>query len=178
MMDTMKQQDNERLAACWTAAQPAVGAFIGSVVPNFHQAEEILQRVAVVLVRKFAEYDPRLSFVAWAISVAKYEILYFRRQHATDRHYFDTQTIEKIAAGHERLEREFSPARQALRECLKKVQGRARQAIELRYGQDVKPAALAESMGVGAGAARMLLMRTRMAIRDCVERRMAAREAL
>ena len=102
-INTMKQTDNERLAAYWTQAQPAVAAFVGSVVPDFHQAEEILQRVSVVLVRKFLEYDPRHSFIAWAICVAKFEILYFRRQHATDRHFFDTEIIEKIAASHERL---------------------------------------------------------------------------
>lgn len=177
-MSMMNQKENEQLAARWTAVQPVVGAFIGSVVGDFHQAEEILQRVAVVLVRKFAEYDPKQSFAAWAISVAKFEILYFRRQHATDRHYFDTQTIEKIAAGHQKLEKEYSSARQALRECLKKVQGKARQAIELRYSQGVKPAAVAQSMGMGAGAARMLLMRARLAIRDCVQRRMSAGETI
>src|SRR5205085_11197731 len=130
--------------------------------------------VAVVLVRKFDGYDRRVPFVAWAIRAARYEVLYHRRQRATDRHVFDDELVEQITAAHERLADEVTPAEQALRECLKGVSGRARRAIDLHYGEGLKPAAVARELGVEAGAARMLLLRARASIRDCVERRLAA----
>lgn len=169
----MDQERNEELARLWTGAQRAVGAYILSLVPDFHEAEEILQRVAVVLVRKFAQYDPKVPFVAWAIRVAQYEVLYHRRQRATDRHVFDDRLIEQVTESHVRLADEATGAEEALRECLKRVTGRSRQAIDLHYGQGLKPAAIATKLGVGAGAARMLLVRVRVLIRECVEARLA-----
>jgi RNA polymerase sigma-70 factor (ECF subfamily) len=74
--------DSERFTLHWTAAQPAVGSYIGSLVPDFQEAEDLLQDVAIVLLRKFAQYDERRPFVAWALGVAKFEILSSRRRHA------------------------------------------------------------------------------------------------
>lgn len=170
----MDQERNEELARLWTGAQRAVGAYILSLVPDFHEAEEILQRVAVVLVRKFSQYDPKVPFVAWAIRVAQYEVMYHRRQRATDRHVFDDRLMEQVTESHVRLADEATGAEEALRECLKRVTGRGRQAIDLHYGQGLKPAAIATKLGVGPGAARMLLVRVRVLIRECVEARLAA----
>lgn len=173
----MDLQQSQELAAHWTAAQRTVGAFIGTLVPDFHQAEEVLQRVAVTLVRKFPEYDRRQPFVAWAIGVAKFEVLYYRRQHATDRHRFDDELLGRIAASYQRLSPELSPVSEALAECLKAVEGRAKQALSLRYVKDLKAEDMAKALGMNGSAARMLLMRTRTAIRNCIERRLAGGEA-
>ncbi len=155
----MDEDQNEHLARQWTAAQRSVSAYIFSLVPNFHEAEEILQRVAVVLVRKFEQYDRNTPFVAWAIRVAQYEVMYYRRQRAADRHIFDGHLMEQVTEAHVGLADQATPAAEALRECLKRVTGRSRQAIDLHYGEGLKPAVVAEKLGVGAGAARMLLLR-------------------
>jgi RNA polymerase sigma-70 factor (ECF subfamily) len=82
----MQPHEAEQFAALWTAAQPTISAFIRTLIRDFQQADEVLQRVAVTLVRKFDQYDPSRPFGAWAIGVAKYEVLYFRRERATDKH--------------------------------------------------------------------------------------------
>jgi RNA polymerase sigma-70 factor (ECF subfamily) len=170
----METRESQELAAYWTAAQRTVGAFIGTLVPDFHQAEEVLQRVAMVLVQKFADYDRRQPFAAWAIGIAKYEVLYYRRQHSADRQLFNDQMLDKIAASYQRLSSELSPVNEALHECLKQITGRARQALELRYAKDLKPAQVAQEMGLTGGAVRMLLLRVRTALRDCIQRRLKA----
>ena len=73
---------HERFTLLWTAAQPIVGSYIGSLVPDFQEAEDLLQEVALVLLRKFPEYDDRRPFVAWALGVARFEVLHARRSHA------------------------------------------------------------------------------------------------
>lgn len=170
----MDLQQSEEVAVYWTTAQRTVGAFIATLLPDFHEAEEVLQRVAVTLVRKFDQYDHQQSFVAWAIGIAKYEVLYYRRQRATDRHVFDGELLERIAQGYQRLAEESDPMRQALHECLQEVRGRARRALELRYGENLRSDSLARALGVTRGASRMLLLRVRAAIRGCVERRLGA----
>ena len=113
----MNAERNEELARLWTGTR-RVGAYILSLVPDFHQSEEIVQRVAVALVRKFDQYDAKVPFVAWAIRVAQYEVMYYRRQRATDRHVFDEQLMDQVTEAHVRLAEEATPAEEALRECL------------------------------------------------------------
>ena len=61
----MTPKEVENLAAHWTGAQRTVAAFVRSLVIDFHESEEVLQRVAVALVRKYGQYDPGRPFLPW-----------------------------------------------------------------------------------------------------------------
>ena len=78
-MDDAKSK-NEELTVYWVQAQPLVLSFIASLVPDFKEADDILQNVALVTTRRFAEYDRQRPFVAWAIGIAKDEIENYRRK--------------------------------------------------------------------------------------------------
>jgi RNA polymerase sigma-70 factor (ECF subfamily) len=171
----MQPHQAEQFAALWTAAQPTIAAFIRMLVPDYQQADEVLQRVAVALVRKFDSYDPSRPFGAWAVGVAKYEVLYFRRERATDRHLFGDEIVEQLASRYEVLAEDVDPLREALRQCVDELKGRARRVIDLRYRRGLKSKAIAEEMTLSAGAVRMLLCRVRESLRRCIERRVAVR---
>ncbi len=173
MAIVMEPHQTEQFAALWTAAQATVSAFIRTLIPDLHQADEVIQRVAVALVRKFDRYDPTRPFVAWAIGVAKYEVLYFRRERATDKHVFNDDLVDQIASRYELLATEVDPIREALESCVDELGGRSRRVIELRYRDGVKSNAIASELGLSAGAVRMLLCRVRDTLRRCIERRIA-----
>ncbi|MBX2852812.1 MAG: sigma-70 family RNA polymerase sigma factor [Phycisphaeraceae bacterium] len=168
-MNRPTQEQSEQLAALWTQAQPVVSAYIRTLLPDFHQAEEVLQRVAVTLVRKFEGYDLQRPFVPWAIGFARFEVLRYRRDHATDRHQFDSDIVEQAAELYQSEEIDFSGFREALRSCVAKLEGRNRQALILRYTQDVGPKEIAQEMTMSANAVRQLLHRVRAALRKCIE---------
>ena len=161
------------LARLWTGAQPAVAAFISSLVPNFHDAEDVLQRVAVAVADKFAEYDPSRPFTAWAIGVARYEVLYRRRQFATDRHVFDSDAVVRIADAYESMADRFDDMKAALNGCMGEVAGRSRKILELRYRHELAPAQIAERLRMKPNAVYVALHRLRGSLRDCVERKLA-----
>lgn len=167
----MDQRQSEQFAALWTGSQATVAAFVRTLMPDYQQAEEVLQRVAVTLVRKFDSYDANRPFAAWAIGFAKFEVLYYRRQRATDKHLFDDALIEQIASAYERLVEDVDPIREALGHCVGELKGRAKQVIELRYGRAMNSKAIAEKMNLSSGAVRMLLSRVRSALRQCIEQR-------
>jgi RNA polymerase sigma-70 factor, ECF subfamily len=162
----------EQFTALWTAAQPTLAAFIRTLVPDFQQAEEVLQRVAVTLVRKFDQYDQGRSFPAWAVGVAKFEVLYYRRQRATDKHVFDDELVEKIALSYQQFVDDGDPFRAVLEHCLDELHGRPRRAIALRYEKGLESPAIAKRLNVSTGAVRMLLCRARKLIKQCVENRL------
>jgi RNA polymerase sigma-70 factor, ECF subfamily len=166
-MDTAQA---EQFAKLWVGAQSMLAGFVHSLVPDFQQAEEVLQRVAVTLVRKFDHYDQTRPFAAWAVGVAKYEVLYFRRERATDRHVFDDEIIDNIAQGYQRFINHADPFREALERCLDRLDGRSKQAVELHYAGGFASPEVAERMRLSPGAVRILLSRVRRSLRECIER--------
>ena len=66
----MDQENTEKLARLWTESQSVVASYIFSLVRDFHLAEDILQQVAVVLVREFEKYDPSRPFLPWTMGIA------------------------------------------------------------------------------------------------------------
>ena len=169
-------EHTEELAVRWTKAQPMVAAFISSLVPDFHQAEDVLHQVAVVLVRKFAEYDREQPFEAWAIGMARLEVLKLRRQFSHEKQTFDDTVVELVSEEFIALREEVDDRRQALAECLKQLKGRFVEALQLRYFDELEPAIMAERLAIPSGAVRALLHRARQALRRCIDLRLAARE--
>ena len=169
----MTSKEVEELAAHWTRAQRTVAAVVRTLVTNFHESEEVLQRVAVTLVQKYEQYDPSRPFVAWAIGVARLEALSFLRARSRDRLVFDDTLVAGIAESHERTAQSLVHVSQFLDECIEELDGRARRAIQLRYGGDLKTSQIAGKMEISDGAARMLLSRARTLLRQCLEARVA-----
>lgn len=165
-----------KLAQDWTRAQPVVAAFIASVVPDFHEAEDVLQSVAAAVVRKADSYDPGRSFLGWAIGVARYEVLMHARRSARDRHVFDERVIEQLEAACERLAPEWDERRRALSRCIEAISSRSRQLLELCYVDGLSPGRIAAKLGLDAAAVRVRLSRVRAELRQCIERHATGRQ--
>jgi RNA polymerase sigma-70 factor (ECF subfamily) len=61
----------------------------------------------------------------------------------------------------------------ALRECLARLRERTREVILMRYRDQLQQAAIASRLGLSASGVKSILVRTRRALRECVERRLA-----
>jgi RNA polymerase sigma-70 factor (ECF subfamily) len=166
----VKSKDAVEFTALWTAAQTRIAAFIRTLVPDLDESDELLQRVAVALVQKFDQFDKKRSFVAWAIGMAKYEILYHRRQKAYDKLLFDDDLIENLAEYCEELSGEWDHYRDALVQCLDQLEGRSKRAIMLRYAEGLRSDAIGRDLKLSSAAVRVMLCRIRKVLRDCIER--------
>lgn len=163
-----------RATRLWTLAQPTVSAFIASVVRNFRDRDDVLQETAVAVIESFARYDESRPFVGWALGIARNQVfLYFRRQHR-DAHRFDTEAVEKLAVAFESVGVEELRQFDFLRDCLRGLEERARRICDLRYRNDLKPAAIAAQVGLSANAVAQALHRIREQLRTCIERKSAA----
>ncbi len=155
----------------WTLAQPVVSAFITSVVRDFAARDDVLQEVAVAVIESFDRYDSQRPFTAWVLGIAQNQVrLYLRRQHR-DRLVFDDALIAGLCSTFAEAGREELRPLDFLRDCLGDLQGRARELCELRYGRDLKPAAIAEAVGMTANSVAKALQRIREQLRDCIERK-------
>jgi RNA polymerase sigma-70 factor (ECF subfamily) len=150
-----------------------VEAFIGTLLPNRDDTQEVLQRVAVTLVRKFDVYNAALPFAAWAIGIAKVEIKAFRREQASSKgHVVDDELLDQAADSFERLSKHENALPEALDRCLKRLDAKARRLIEMRYVEAARPNEIAAILGTSSGAVRTALSKIRAALRNCVYRQL------
>jgi len=161
----------EQFTRCWTAAQPIVASFLLAGVPDFHEAEDLLQNVSVVCLRKFSEYDPQRPFVAWALGIARIELLRLRRTQSRLPLIQDEKVLDDVAEVCQELAPRLRTWEAALSECLRELRGRSAELIRLRYDEALKPGAIAERLGMGSVAVRVALSRVRAALRQCIEQK-------
>lgn len=167
--------DKTRQAArLWTLAQPVVAAFITSVVRDFSARDDVLQETAVAVIESFERYDPERPFVAWALGIARNQIGIYLRRVRRDRLVFDDATVACLATAFESAANDQSRQLEFLRDCLQGLDTRARQLCELRYRNDLKPAAIGEMLGLTANTVAKALQRMREQLRDCMQHKAAA----
>ncbi len=169
----------DEVARNWTVAQPAISSFISLMITNYHDAQDILQEVAVaVFAHDFTAYGMPRNFKAWAMQIARNKVVDYRRRNGSQKNMFDNDTIDTIAGAYGNLKDEDSPRRDALDHCLGKIQGRPRTMLELRYRANMQASEIAEVTGQNIAAVRVALHRIRQALRECIERRLVSRGTL
>jgi RNA polymerase sigma-70 factor, ECF subfamily len=170
-MTAMDQQSSEQLARLWTESQPVVAAYILSIIPNFHQAEDVLQQVAVALVGEFERFDASRPFLPWVLGIARNMALKSRRTAVRRwKHELSEALIEKIESAFHEQDDALVAMRQWLRYCLRKQPKKMLELLRWRYAHNLKPSEVAPRMGITSGAVRAMLHRSREALRKCIRR--------
>jgi len=166
-------QTRERLTRLWLEAEPAVRAYVGAAVREFHDAEDVVQQVALTAARRFDEFDASRPFLAWVLWLAKSRIVDHYRQQARERRLFSEGLLDRLAAALVSQQAEL-PARQAaLERCLERLPEKSRRLLTLRYAEDASVAEVATAVQSTAGAVRVMLFRIRNLLSQCIEEQLA-----
>jgi len=126
----------------------------------------------MVVFRRFADYDSERPFVAWALGVAKLQVLGFRRDEARSPVTFDTELFNQFTASWAEQAPAVSQQSVALELCLERMAARPRQILRWRYFEDLKSEEIASRLGSKSAAVRVTLQRLREQLRACVEKQM------
>ncbi|MEM1442983.1 MAG: sigma-70 family RNA polymerase sigma factor [Verrucomicrobiota bacterium] len=156
----------------WTEAQPSVMAFIRSVTPQLADAEDILQETARQIASRFEEYDPERPFGAWAMGVAKFKVMEWRRRQKKAALLFDEEAIEAIHFSYTSPDSDWKETGRAIDQCLKKASPVAEKLLVMRYLEELKPAEIARRTNSSANSVSVRLTRARDALKECLERRL------
>ncbi|WP_146392072.1 sigma-70 family RNA polymerase sigma factor [Allorhodopirellula solitaria] len=155
----------------WTLAQPAVSAFISSVVRDFRDRDDVLQNVAVAVVESFHAYDSNSPFIPWALGIARRQVGLYWRRRGRDPLVFDDDAVACLAIAFHEEAQTRSAKFDFLQDCLGSFDGRAKKLLGLRYRDDMKPAAIASETGMTANSVAKALQRIRDQLRACIERK-------
>jgi len=162
--------DHDEFLRLFTSVQPALRRFVGYHFPGGRQQEieDVLQETALVLWRKFGQYDPAKSFTNWALGIAHFELRHSQRALARTPLALDERTSELLA---QRVESSPADGRQGqLDLCLSKLDARSREALSLYYEKDLSTQEIAETFRGTVNMVRILLFRARTNLARCMTR--------
>lgn len=161
--------------ALWADIRPRLISYLIAATGDFHDAEDLLQRVAVATLAKLPTYDPTRPFGAFAIGIAKFEVLRFRRESARDRLRFGEEAVIALGDAFVRVEHESDARLEALPGCLETLAPKAKQALELVYRDGLKGDEAAQKLRTSGGNLFSMLSRARAQVRRCVENKLNLR---
>ena len=153
-----------------------VFAYIYTLLPNRHDAEDILQETCLTIYDKFAEFTPGTDFVAWAMRIAWWKVRAAKQKFARSKVVFNDQVMEAVAHTAEEMREEVGRAPAALAECLQKLNERDRRMVLTRYERGSGVERAARVSGRSLQAAYKALMRIKQVLHDCVKDRISKEE--
>lgn len=166
-----QDQDAEFLALL-AQCEPQLAACVHAMVPVWQDADDILQRTRVALWRSFGNYRPGSNFLAWARTVARYEVRAYRKRDRVRPRRFSEGVEELLLAQLAQTPTVENRRWTAFLECSQELGGEARDILQDVYVERRRIKDVAEQRGRTAGGTYMALSRIRRRLMECIDDRL------
>ncbi len=141
-----------------------------SLVPQWADAEEVLQQALLVMWQKFDTYNAGASFFAWASAIVVFTAKDLRKRQRNSIVKFSDEFFDAVAQETAKSVEELGEREMVLSECLKKLTPKQRQLLNYRYEQRSTGEQIAAAMQTTVDAVYQALARVRKVLFDCVTR--------
>lgn len=170
LLELARAGDREAFARALTPYLPMLYAYSRSLCADHHIAEDVVQQTALIAYRKIGFLFPEVDFGTWLKGIARREALSERRKSARLR-----PVLEEIleAVYDDPTPEALAPEREALKECLKRLQGNAAAILTAHYFEGEKLTDIARQQGLNGNTVRTVLHRARLVLEECVRGRLA-----
>lgn len=148
--------------------------YIRALVPHRTDAEDVFQDAAVVLWREFPSFRRGADFLPWALAIAFNQVRSHRHRRRQTRLFFSEALLETLAAEGAAMAGELDARGELLQECCGRLGRRDRELVTRYYRSESTVGALARELRRPENTIYKALQRIRRALRECVERRLAA----
>jgi RNA polymerase sigma-70 factor (ECF subfamily) len=160
-----------RFLPLFLAHERRIHGFILTLVPSWSDADDLLQETSAVMWRKLDEFENGTDFAAWALTIARYQVLNYRKKQRRDRVVFSDETVEALAdqmASMSPRHGEDSP--DALEQCLAKLRSGDGDLIRWRYQPGATTQEVAERADRSIRAVYKALNRIHGQLLHCIRR--------
>ena len=169
----MTDSDNHQLYELFTQNfirhERGIRTFVRTMMTSSTGVDDILQEVAIVAWRKFADLKEVEDFGLWARVIARYEVLKWRRKIARDRLVFSEHTLELLAVDElENVDRR-QQERSALASCLQKLSDAEQTLVMASHTPGTSVKRIAEKTSQSAKRLYRKVSGLRLALLDCVK---------
>lgn len=156
-------------------------AYLMAMVRDLDAAEEIFQNAAVVVIQ-YSQSEPIHDFRAWAKEIMRRQALTYLREKgkaASRVSLAEPQLLEQIDRAFDEDTTDASQRQreiEALRECSGKLPQNQRTMVSMRYERHASFEEIGAALGKTAAAIQRALSRSRQALYDCVQFKLARGE--
>ena len=152
--------------------------YILSLVPDVAAAAEIGQDTSLLLWKEFNRSGTIRDFGAWARTIAYYQVLTYRKTINRERLHFDSELLDVLADRATARWDDLVARQNHLMDCLSQLSEFKQQVIRLCYRFEMTAKAIAEQLGRKVAVVEKTLVRSRLALRQCIETAMRREEHL
>ena len=163
----------DRFIEAFTQSQSALRGFCVASLANSDDARDVFQKASLVLWKKADQWDPETSFLRWAFSVVRFEILAHLRDQARDRLIFDEDIVLTMAGNAERLAEAQSERMDALEKCVARLKQEHRKTLAAYYVHGHSLREIAEQQNRGLSAVKVMMVRLRQSLAKCIQNQLA-----
>jgi RNA polymerase sigma-70 factor (ECF subfamily) len=146
-----------------------VAAYVLSLVPDWNDAEDLLQDTWVRLWEQFDEYQHDQDFGVWACTIARYLVMAYRKRASREKLHFSPEVVNALATEvtvHcDTAERRLH----AMLDCVRRLNAPARDLLRLCYAKGARIKNVAVQLGRSVNGTYLMLSRLRHELYDCVE---------
>jgi RNA polymerase sigma-70 factor, ECF subfamily len=157
--------------------QPQIYYTILALIGSWSDAEDVLQETIAVMWRKYDHFQPGSNFLAWALTVARFQSMSFikRRAQLGSRHIWLSQrALEALARPIEARAATAEARAEALNKCLAKLPEHQRLLLARRYEEGATVKSIARNLGRTVQAVYKSLNRLHDVLLQCVRQTLSS----
>ena len=165
----------DELVQLLLANQKRIYAYIFTLVPSWADADDIMQDVVSVLLKKYPLQKVD-NFVAWAMQIAHYKVLDFRKKNGRAKVFYNEELLEVLSDYVASVEPKKKKKLSALEGCLEKLQNKDYDLIMLRYQKDMTLVRMAKQLEISKYAVFRAVQKIQDILGRCIKRKLIVEE--
>ena len=151
--------------------QSRLHGYIFSLTRDLNDTDDLFQQTAVILWKKYDQFDSKKSFFSWACGISRLEVMNFLRKRSSKRLYFtDELNLQLMDSFEESNDSEFELRKSALERCKQYLREKDRELVNECYAEKSGVQNVAERLDRSTQSIHNSLRRIRISLFECIQR--------
>lgn len=160
------------LAAALVTIQPRLYGFILKRLADHEQTWDVLQKTNLLICEKADDFEMGTNFDAWAFTIARFQVMAWRKSQARSKLIFSDAVFEMIDQDPAEEAKAATSRIAALRQCVQRLKPADRSLLQQRYGDALSIAVIAGILDTTVAALTMKLSRLRRQLAACISQQL------
>lgn len=168
----MNNKETETFLKLLMPNQKRIFSYIVTLIPNYADAEDVMQEVVNVLLRKYSDYTQNTDFVAWALAITRYKIYEYYKDKKRAKQRLSNETVRFLDKESSTKGPEFDSNLEAVKKCIGKLDINDYKLIQMRYELDQDVKSIASRFGRSVQSIYRKLSRVHNILLRCISRQL------